>query len=125
MKQTVLAPISIGELYDKITILQVKLHFFEDEEAMKYLWDEFQQLQKLAVFNIPQILVSQLFNINFSLWEVEDKLRILESKEDFGREFVELARKVYMLNDARAAAKKSINLEYGSEIIEQKQYAAY
>jgi len=70
-------------------------------------------------------IFGELYKVNKELWDVEDKLRVLERSKDFGSEFIELARSVYYLNDKRAEVKKRINIEYKSQLIEEKSYEAY
>lgn len=118
--------IGIGEAIDRGTILQIKLEKILDEAKLKNITKELEYLEKLLE-PIPEIeghfgLAYSLGAINAKLWDIEDKLRIHEKNEDFGEEFIELARQVYKLNDRRAEIKKELNKLYKSEFIEEKSY---
>lgn len=124
----VYAPISVGELVDKITILQLKMQNITDESKLVNVKNELDELQKvLLTLEIIDITsqIESLYDTNSRLWEVEDKLRILELKKTFNQQFIELARSVYYLNDQRAAIKKQINVAVGSSLIEEKSYEQY
>ena len=124
----VYAPISVGELVDKITILQLKMQNIIDESKLVNVKNELDELQKvLLTLEIIDITsqIESLYDTNSRLWEVEDKLRILELKKTFNQQFIELARSVYYLNDQRAAIKKQINVAVGSSLIEEKSYEQY
>jgi predicted secreted acid phosphatase len=123
--------ISIGELFDKITILKIKKNKIQDSKKLQNVEKE---LDILVPLSTPialdfgdrlDALVENLADVNLKLWDVEDKLRILEKDKDFGSEFIELARSVYFLNDKRAVIKKEINLMSQSEIVEEKDYVQY
>jgi hypothetical protein len=117
--------ISTGELVDKITILEIKISKIKDEQKLKNVKKEYDFLVK----NIPDYKdieqYEPLFSVNKQLWNVEDKLRKMEKEKKFDLSFVELARKVYKLNDKRASLKREINIECGSDLIEEKQYVNY
>ena len=118
------APISIGELFDKITILQIKK---EKLKGIKYnnINKELNHLNEVVEINnliIDSQLISDLKAININLWDIEDKIRIKEKKNEFDQEFINLARSVYKENDQRASIKKEINLKYGSIFVEEKSY---
>jgi ribosome-interacting GTPase 1 len=116
-------PVSIGEIIDKITILQIKQEKIKDPDKKSNVTRELEILKKsLETIDIPEDLKINLTKINRQLWYIEDKIRIFERKQDFGSEFVELARSVYIKNDQRAAIKRQINLLTGSELIEEKSY---
>lgn len=124
--------ISIGEALDRLTILKIKLEQIKDEKKLINIAREFQNLEESIVnyagrevISNGYSLFSELIKVNRELWEVEDKLRLLERDKDFTVQFVELARSVYILNDSRAAIKKKINLENNSELIEEKSYQQY
>lgn len=126
-KSTHLVPISLGELVDKITILELKIDKLQGE-ALNNVRHERDIL--IQIFNeIPQSVdesdLKSLRLINATLWDVEDSLRDHERRQDFGDSFVVLARSVYQLNDKRSTIKKQINLKAGSEIIEEKSYQPY
>lgn len=120
-------PVSIGELVDKITILEIKGERL-DGEARGHALRELQLLQaELALTStaIEPALQEQLRGVNQALWQIEDEIREHESRKDFGEHFIELARSVYFTNDKRSAIKRQINEQCGSEIIEVKGYQAY
>ena len=125
-----LIPISWGELFDKITILQIKLENLQDKNAKKNVKLEHDQLCIIYNKNFSEntnakLLINDLKKINKKLWEIEDKIRDKEKNKTFDEEFIELARDVYMTNDQRSLIKKNINEIFGSEIIEEKSYADY
>ena len=123
--------ISIGELFDKITILKIKKMKIQDSKKLLNVEKELDILVPLSAPTDLEFgdrlgaLVENLADVNLKLWDVEDKLRILEKDKDFGSEFIELARSVYFLNDKRALIKKEINLMTQSEIVEEKDYVQY
>ena len=118
--------ISIGEAFDRLTILKIKSEKIKDESKLANVMKEYFYLQNLLneelEVNEENEDFKRLLEINEKLWEVEDLLREFEAKQSFGFEFIELARCVYVLNDERAKVKKEINLAYGSEFIEEKSY---
>jgi hypothetical protein len=115
-----LIPVSVGEVIDKITILEIKKERIKKPEALENIHYELSQL--VGKVDIDDVQYQLLKKVNEELWDVEDELRILETKTDFGERFVSLARSVYKLNDERAAIKRTINLKYNSSIIEEKSY---
>ena len=122
--------LSVGELIDKITILQLKMKFIKNKEQLKNIRNELGTLKPLLKENnleTPKIneLFAELYEINLELWKIEDKIREKERQSDFSDEFISLARSVYFTNDKRADIKKKINLISGSELIEEKSYAKY
>ena len=124
---TILAPISIGELIDKITILEIKqIHMTGIK--LKNINKEMKLLKKILQDKNLEInidLIKNLKKINKKLWEIEDNIRIKESKQEFDEEFIKLARSVYIENDKRASIKKEINQKYNSELVEEKSYKNY
>jgi dolichyl-phosphate-mannose--protein O-mannosyl transferase len=120
----ILAPISVGELLDKITILQIKSKHTTDQSKLDNINLELQDLQIL----VPELnlkareLMNHLQYINQTIWNIEDHIRDLEKNNDFGSDFVETARKIYKNNDLRAKVKREINEILGSYIIEEKIY---
>ncbi len=121
------APISLGELVDKITILQIKAQQLRGA-ALLNVSRELQELQ--ATFDalpvkVDGALINALRDVNQRLWRVEDEIREHEHQQNFGDNFVQLARSVYQQNDQRAAIKKLINDRYGSEVVEEKSYQFY
>ena len=123
------APISWGELIDKITILEIKTVRLPTAEARANALTELSLLQGIAGPVLRdagvEVLAMQLKVLNERLWEVEDRIRDCERAGDFGAGFVELARSVYRHNDERGALKRQINLALGSRLIEEKSYAPY
>lgn len=122
-----LIEVSIGEIVDKLSILELKKINIKDEDKLKNIIKEYDYLYDI-VFNelkIDQDDFLSLFNINQTLWEVEDRLRNKEKIKAFNSEFVELARLVYITNDKRADLKKLINLKYNSTFVEEKSYNSY
>ena len=127
---TPLIPISWGELFDKITILQIKLENLQEKNALKNVKLEHDQL--FSIFNqfflentIANELINDLKLINQKLWNIEDLIRDKERNKFFDEKFIELARKVYFTNDERSRIKRNINETFGSEIVEEKSYADY
>lgn len=113
-------PISIGELIDKITILQIKSEYTGSRFVHKELQDLSKIAQDLGVYKKEYL--DKLLEVNRKLWDIEDDLRIRETNSDFGDEFVRLARSVYITNDERSRIKKEINVETESEYSEVKLY---
>jgi hypothetical protein len=124
----VLVPISVGELLDKLTILQIKSQRISDPAKLVNINKErlalIETCKSLKV-ETGHRLVLDLQQINESLWVVEDKLREKEHQKAFDEEFIQLARDVYFTNDRRAAVKREINVLMGSTYIEEKSYAPY
>ena len=123
-------PISVGELVDKVTILEIKSEKIEDAAKRTNIRRELDALTgvlKPLVAATPGIapLKAELRTINETLWQIEDDIRDCERKRDFGAAFVELARAVYQTNDRRAATKRKIDDLTGSELVEEKSYAPY
>ena len=127
---TVLAPVSIGELLDKIVILEIKEERISEEEKLINVRNELESLRSICPSSLtdnPDIALweTSLREANSQLWDLEDRIRDKERAEDFGPEFVEIARLIYRTNDQRAHAKKMINVLCGSEIVEEKSYQPY
>ena len=122
-------PVSVGELIDKLSILHVKQFKISNEEKLEYVNKEFELLYNLSSYYLNnqevENLYHQLVEINKKLWDIEDKLRVIESENNFDSEFVDLARKVYFTNDERFRLKNKINLITLSEIREIKDYKKY
>ena len=119
------AQISIGELIDKITILkikQVKMKGDQLENVNKEL-KSLETIIKDYQIDVDKDLFNNLKKINYSLWEIEDSIRLKEKKQEFDNDFIELARSVYIQNDKRSLIKKNINRRYNSNITEEKSYA--
>lgn len=122
----VFVEISIGELFDKISILEIKSERISDQEKLGNVNSELVVLRKAASeIQPPEELLSALKQTNEALWDIEDRIRILEGKKEFGEAFVELARAVYHTNDERSRLKREINLACGSRLVEEKSYEKY
>ena len=124
---TILAPISIGELIDKITILEIK-QIYMTGIKLKNINKEMKLLKNILQDKNLEInidLIKNLKKINKKLWEIEDNIRIKESNQEFDEEFIKLARSVYIENDKRASIKKEINQKYNSDLVEEKSYKNY
>lgn len=122
----ILVPISLGELYDKISILIIKKEKIKDLNKLKNIQTELDILQDIAEkHDIDGEFHTALYVVNLKLWDVEDKLRIKEKKREFDTEFIDLARSVYHLNDERSTIKRQINEIHGSTIVEEKSYEKY
>lgn len=120
--------VSTGELVDKVSILAIKLEKFEDEEKKANVRKEYELLaaaMKSAGISPDSAEFIALKEVNLKLWHIEDDIRSKESRKEFGGEFIELARSVYMTNDVRARLKREINLRHKSRLIEEKEYADY
>jgi len=125
-----LVPVSPGEMIDKITILEIKLEKLGDPAKLANVRIEHSLLSGVLADKIkPNDKVldykGQLKEVNLSLWEIEDSIRICERNRSFGEEFIALARAVYRTNDRRAEIKRDINVLLNSGIMEEKSYAAY
>lgn len=121
-------PISIGELIDKLSILQIKERKIVDKIKLKHVEKEAQLLAgKLSGLNLvdSSVFLEKMFNINLKLWEIEDRIRVKEKEKKFDQEFIDLARAVYVTNDQRFEVKNEINSTYGSGIVEVKCYEKY
>jgi hypothetical protein len=119
--------VSIGEIVDKLSILQIKTTHIKDDEKLNNVKKEYDYLYDI-VFNEMKIEQSDFFDmvvINQELWKIEDDIRDKERNKEFDDEFIRLARAVYVTNDKRAEVKKSINLKYGSLFVEEKSYQQY
>jgi hypothetical protein len=124
---SILAPVSLGELIDKITILEIK-QINMSGIKLKNVDKELKLLKKILQDKNLEIdidLINNLKEVNNNLWEIEDNLRIKESNKKFDKEFIQLARSVYKENDKRASIKKEINQKYNSELVEEKSYNNY
>jgi len=123
-------PASVGELFDKITILEIKKKKIKDKEKLKHVNEELNLLNKVVTkkkINKRKILksINALKSINLKLWNVEDKLRKLEKEKSFKSLFIQKARSVYILNDKRSVMKNNINIETNSNVNEVKSYEKY
>ena len=123
-------PISTGELFDKLTILEIKIKRVTDPKKRENVLNEWQELtntlkQHLAMNPELMLLKEELMQINEQLWKIEDAIRAKEAQQLFDKEFIELARDIYFTNDKRCCLKRKINEETGSALIEEKEYTKY
>lgn len=130
----ILAPVSVGEIFDKLSILQIKEQKITDPIKLSNVKTEIKELNKSIIDldinekssqDVLDALKTELYETNFKLWDIEDALRKLESQKKFEREFISLARQVYITNDKRAEIKKEINRLTDSDIVEEKHYSEY
>ena len=126
----ILAEVSVGELFDKISILEIKQEKIKDDMNLKFINDEYNVLKAELNKNIKNDdKLNNLFNslkeINSKLWVIEDDKRMCEKNKDFGEQFIKLSRDVHFLNDERAKIKLEINNHTGSKIKEIKEYTNY
>ena len=126
----ILVEVSVGELFDKISILEIKKDKIKDEEKLKYIVDEYNLLKEQMVDKVKlneklSGLFDALKDINSKLWVIEDNKRLCEKNSDFGDKFVKLSRDIHFLNDKRASIKLEINNQTGSKIKEIKEYTSY
>jgi hypothetical protein len=122
--------ISVGEFFDKITILEIKKKKIHDKEKLSNVNNELTELRNIEqTYNLKSFqlnkLIKKLYNVNLELWNIEDKIRVLEKSKSFDSEFIQLARSVYITNDLRANLKKEINIKSKSNLIEEKSYEKY
>ena len=125
-----LVPISPGELLDKITILLIKVARIQDATKLVNVKLELALLEQTwrdAGCATPAVAQDEraLQDVNERLWDIEDRIRDKEAKQSFDRDFIELARAVYVCNDERAAVKRRINVQLGSRLVEEKSYKQY
>ena len=124
---SIFAPVSLGELIDKITILEIKQVHMTGIK-LKNIDKELKLLKNLIQDKNLEIdidLINNLKQVNNNLWKIEDSIRIKERNQEFDKEFIDLARSVYKENDKRASIKKEINQKYNSELVEEKSYNNY
>ena len=126
----ILIEVSVGELLDKISILEIKQEKIKDAESLKFIEDEYKALKSELDKNIKtdeklKNLFNSLKEINSKLWVIEDDKRMCEKNKDFGEKFIKLSRDVHFLNDNRAKIKLEINNHTGSKIKEIKEYTSY
>ena len=125
----ILAEISLGELADKITILEIKMEKIIDKESLNILKKEYQSLKAIELKDLDLDKYEKLFNelksINERLWDIENEKRLLEKNSDFSDKFIKVSRDVHFMNDKRAKVKKEINRSFGSNIEEVKEYTKY
>jgi len=123
-------PVSLGELLDKISILEIKNKKILDNTKLVNIKKELSGLRQVlesSNINLSEIndLYEELYKINLTLWDIEDSIRILEKNESFDQEFIDFARKVYITNDKRFEVKNKINKTFNSKYVEEKSYEDY
>ena len=127
--QDVMVPISVGELIDKIVILEIKSERIKNANQLANIANELGALRAVRLGDVDRArldaLSAELKRVNAKLWDVEDSIRECDARGDFGDDFIELARAVYRFNDERARLKKAINVESGSRLIEEKSYKSF
>jgi len=126
----ILVEVSVGELLDKISILEIKKEKIKDPEKLKFINDEYDILKDQLNKNVKSDemldnLFQSLKEINAKLWVIEDDKRLCEKNSDYGEKFIKLSRNVHFLNDDRAKIKLNINNHTGSKIKEIKEYTNY
>ena len=125
----ILAEISIGELADKLTILEIKLKKIGNKDSLENINKEYQSLKSIDLKGIDQKKYQPLFNklksINEKLWDIENEKRLFEKNSNFGDKFIQVSRDVHFMNDKRAKVKQEINKTFGSNIEEVKEYTKY
>ena len=126
----ILVEVSVGELFDKISILEIKKDRIKDSEKLDFINDEYQVLKSELDKNVKMDVKLEKFfvalkNVNSKLWIIEDDKRKCEKDKDFGEKFIKLSRDIHFLNDERAQIKLSINEHTGSKIKEIKEYTGY
>jgi hypothetical protein len=119
--------VSNGEIIDKLTIIQIKLERIRDEIKLINLKKEYNELFNVSssLINTSDPLYKSLYEVNTELWDIEDHIRDLERKKDFGDDFIATARAVYIKNDRRSELKREINIKTSSGLIEEKSYEKY
>jgi predicted nucleic acid-binding Zn-ribbon protein len=119
--------VSNGEIIDKLTILRIKLERIKDEAKIKNLRKEYDELKSASssILSSESPLYKALYDVNCELWEIEDHIRDLERRKDFGEDFIATARSVYLKNDRRSEVKREINITTASGLIEEKSYEKY
>ena len=126
----ILVEVSVGELLDKISILEIKKEKIKDSQKLNFINDEYNVLKEQLNKNVKsdekfEKLFQSLKEINAKLWVIEDDKRMCEKNSDFGEKFIKLSRDVHFLNDERANIKLEINNHTGSKIKEIKEYTSY
>lgn len=119
-------PVSIGELYDKYTILQIKCEKIKDPYKLEMVNKEIEMLKpQINQYDLDKSLFIMLKQVNTVLWDIEDKIRDKERENEFDATFIELARQVYMTNDKRSQIKNQINAIFNSSLSDIKSYTKY
>lgn len=123
------SPISVGELMDKISILKIKKKNIKDEKKLRFINEELKillsTLNEAVQDNKINEYLNKLISVNSQLWKIEDDIRLCERNKKFDKQFIELARAVYITNDKRSDIKLEINNHFGSTLVEVKSYTEY
>ena len=127
---TILVEVSVGELLDKISILEIRKEKIKDSEKLKFINDEYEVLKDQLDKNVKsdkklEEFFNNLKKTNLKLWSIENDKRMCEKNSDFGEKFITLSREIHFLNDNRSKVKLEINKYTGSQIREIKQYTSY
>jgi hypothetical protein len=119
--------VSNGEIIDKLTILQIKLERIKDKAKLVNIKKEYDEVIKISssIISTEDPLYTGLYEVNCELWDIEDHIRDLERKKEFGEEFISTARAVYIKNDKRSLLKREINIKTSSGLTEEKSYEKY
>lgn len=119
--------VSVGEITDKLSILQIKKENITDSNKLQNILNEHNYLEQVVFteLKVEKEDFNKLVSINKQLWDIEDQIRIKEKNREFDSKFIELARSVYITNDERAELKKDINVKYNSLFVEEKSYEKY
>jgi ABC-type Fe3+-citrate transport system substrate-binding protein len=119
--------VSNGEIIDKLTIIQIKMERIKDKAKLENLRKEYDELiqETSSIMSKSDPLFEALYKVNCDLWDIEDHIRDLERKKDFGDDLISTARSVYLLNDKRTGLKREINIRTSSGLIEEKSYEEY
>lgn len=119
--------VSNGEIVDKLTILLIKKENIEDQAKLRNIEEEISSIAPISdqIIKRKDSMFTDLYKVNKELWDIEDKIRIMEKEKRFDKEFIEVARSVYQLNDKRADIKRNINKFSGSVLFEEKSYEGY
>jgi hypothetical protein len=119
--------VSNGEIIDKLTIIQIKLERIKNKAKLANLEKEYNELIEASssIIGTSDPLYMSLYDVNCELWDIEDHIRDLERKKDFGIDFISTARSVYIKNDRRSELKREINIKTSSGLIEEKSYEKY
>ena len=119
-------PVAIGEIFDKYSILEIKLDKINDKDKLKHVKTEMSYLEEfISKYKLPDEIYNRLKTINQTLWNIEDDIRDKETQKKFDDEFIQLARNVYITNDQRCLVKQEINKYFNSTIYEVKSYTGY
>ena len=119
--------VSNGEIIDKLSIIQIKLERIKNKAKLINLQKEFDELITVSssIMSTSDPLYIALYEVNCELWDIEDHIRDLERKKNFGDDFISTARSVYIINDKRSELKREINIKTSSDLIEEKSYEKY